>query len=191
MKRKLLNQALLFIICSFVMFGLQSDINAQKRPTRGRPERHRTAHSHLPKNSVRMEVHKHPYYYHHGVFYRQGPHGFVIVRAPVGARIGALPFGYINLNIGGIPYFYFYGTYYRYLPDEQVYVVVENPERGTAEENLMDILYLVDGTTLEGIYLGGTEDIVEFETGGLKQDIPITEIVSISFAPTENENDVD
>ena len=209
MKPKYFHTVLLLIAGSLVMFSLQDDIDAQKRPTREspgkeserkeserresqrreRPERHRTAHSHLPRNAVHMEVHKHPYYYHHGVFYRHGPHGYGIARAPLGARIRVLPFGYINLNIGGVPYFYYYGTYYRYLPDEQVYVVVQNPEAGAQEENGIDTVYLVDGSTLEGIYMGGTEDTVQFETNGMVQDIAVTDIVSITFAPPEDDGD--
>ncbi|MEJ2637233.1 MAG: DUF6515 family protein [Calditrichia bacterium] len=147
MGRKFSNRAFLFIIAGLIIFSLNSEIFAQKRVVKRAPRRHGKAIVKLPQNHTRIVVNKRPYYFHHGVFYRKGSHGYAIVRAPLGARIRALPFGYISLRIGELPFFYYYGTYYRYLPREKVYVVVENPERSSNGNYAADRIYLVDGTT--------------------------------------------
>lgn len=67
------------------------------------------------------------YFYYGGTFYRhrQWPPGYVVVRPPVGAIVGALAFGFTTLVIGGLPYYYYGGVYYRRVPTG--YVVVEPP----------------------------------------------------------------
>ena len=71
----------------------------------------------------------HHYHYHAGVFYRKGPNGFAVVRAPMGAVVARLPAGFLSLVVGGIAYFTFAGVYYRKAPSG--YVVVDVPATQT------------------------------------------------------------
>ncbi len=43
-------------------------------------------------------------YYYQGRYYRHGPHGYVIIPAPVGAVVPDLPTGHRTLVINGITY---------------------------------------------------------------------------------------
>lgn len=79
----------------------------------------------LPAGHHSIWVHKQPYFYHGGVFYRRGPSGFVVVRAPIGAIIANLPLGYRQWVVGGTSYYGSGGVYYRRVPAG--YEVVEAP----------------------------------------------------------------
>ncbi|HKI75119.1 MAG TPA: DUF6515 family protein, partial [Pseudomonadales bacterium] len=89
------------------------------RPPVGRIE-HR-----LPDRHVVINVRRHPYYYYGGTYYDRWNGSFVIINAPIGARIGTLPSGYLSFMIGPTRYFYFGGTYYIHNHDE--YEVVQAP----------------------------------------------------------------
>lgn len=66
------------------------------------------------------------YFYHNGLFFRRGGHGFIIVAPPIGAIVPILPFGYISFTFGpGINYYCSDGVYYRHVPEGYV-VVPEN-----------------------------------------------------------------
>lgn len=79
----------------------------------------------LPQGYTDIVVGRDHYYYHRGVFYRPGPHGYFVVRPPRGVIIRELPPHYARVYIGGA-WFYRYGDTY-YQPTPEGYVVVEPP----------------------------------------------------------------
>ncbi|MFZ5587548.1 MAG: DUF6515 family protein [Thermodesulfobacteriota bacterium] len=79
-----------------------------------------------PHGHVVVRHGSHPYYYHHGYYYRPYPRGgYVVVRPPVGLFIAALPIGFATLTLGGMTYYSYAGVYYRPAPGG--YVVVDPP----------------------------------------------------------------
>jgi len=93
-----------------------------KRPAPGREVRV------LPGGHETVRVGRSFYHYHDGVFYRPfGPDRFVVVGAPLGARVRVLPFGYVSFFIGPRRYFYSNYTYYGWDPRASEYVVVDEP----------------------------------------------------------------
>jgi len=77
----------------------------------------------------------HPYFFHGsnfffagGVWYAPGPGGFVVVGAPIGLAIAALPAFYTTVWLGGSPYYYANDVYYQWAPDQSSYVVVAPPD---------------------------------------------------------------
>ncbi len=55
----------------------------------------------LPRAHSRVKVAGLTYYYHKGIFYRPGPSGYVIVRAPLGAVVPDLPPACKTVRING------------------------------------------------------------------------------------------
>ncbi len=135
----------------------------------------------LPDHHVRVSVGDGSFYFHAGVFYRRAPSGYSIVGGPIGARVKVLPRGHRTLVIGGLDYYFYFGTYYRYLPDERIYVVVSPP----VEMLTTDVIYLLDGESMAGRFVGGSETVVKFEIEGEIHHVPVSEIVSIHFEPPE------
>ena len=87
----------------------------------------------LPKGHTLVRVNRHNYHYHHGVFYRPRSHGsYVVVRAPLGARVRHLPAGYISFLIGPRRHYYVNYTYYLRDRETAEYVVVAEPEGAEA-----------------------------------------------------------
>lgn len=67
------------------------------------------------------------FFFRSGAWYRaQGPE-FVVVRPPVGIRLGILPPSYSTIWIGGTPYYYANSIYYTAVPNTSEYVVVDPP----------------------------------------------------------------
>ncbi len=79
----------------------------------------------LPHGYAEVQVGRERYYYHRGVYYRPGPHGYYVVRAPLGARIRELPPHCSRLYLGGLWYWRYGDVYYRAMNDG--YVVVDAP----------------------------------------------------------------
>ncbi len=79
----------------------------------------------LPHGYVDVVVGREHYYAHRGVFYRRGPHGFVVVRAPRGAVIRALPPHCMVVRVNSVVYYRYGDVYYQAVP--QGYVVVDPP----------------------------------------------------------------
>jgi Ni/Co efflux regulator RcnB len=67
------------------------------------------------------------YFYRGGAFYDRGPGGYVVVTAPIGARITVLPGGYRVIRHHRVRYYFFGGIYYKFVPSEHVYMVVSAP----------------------------------------------------------------
>jgi len=59
------------------------------------------------------------------MFYRSTPAGYVVVPAPMGAVVPALPPGYTIVYMGGMPYYYYGNAYYAAAPNG--YVVTAPP----------------------------------------------------------------
>jgi hypothetical protein len=114
-------------------------------------------------------------------------------RFVVGARYPFLPAGCRFFYVNDYPYWYWDGIYFTYLPHERVYVVVNAPEQVKETEPACqwDKLVLTDGSIVEGIYLGGTDETVKFQVG--KNDIreySRAQIASIVIAPAPQNSPV-
>jgi len=72
------------------------------------------------------------YFFLKGVFYQNGSGGYVVVAAPIGARILSLPAASISLTIGTITYWTYAGVYYQKVPDG--YLVVTQPVQPAAPD---------------------------------------------------------
>jgi hypothetical protein len=79
----------------------------------------------LPHGYLDVVVGRDHYFSHRGVFYRRGPHGMVVVRAPRGAILRALPPHCARVYVNNAVYFRFGDVYYQQVP--QGYVVVDPP----------------------------------------------------------------
>ena len=84
----------------------------------------------LPRGHRAVKVGPRHYHFHKGVFYRPGPGGFVVVAAPVGARVHLLPAAAVMVTIGAIAYWTYAGVYYQKVPDG--YMVVTRPVKPVA-----------------------------------------------------------
>jgi hypothetical protein len=96
--------------------------------------RHGHVISRLPRGYRRAWYQRRPYFYSSGVFYRTGPSGFTVVRAPAGAIVVSLPVGYRRLWIDDTVYYAYGGTFYRRVPSG--YAVVEAPTTIVVEEDV-------------------------------------------------------
>jgi hypothetical protein len=79
----------------------------------------------LPQGAVEVSVGKDRYYVHRGVYYRLGPRGYQVVRAPRGVIVRELPSRYVRLHVGNRIYYRYGDVYYERVPTG--YVVVEPP----------------------------------------------------------------
>ena len=67
------------------------------------------------------------YWYSGGVWYSNGPRGYVVIGAPVGAYVPVLPPYYSTVYFGGVPYYYANDTYYIWSASNNQYEVVDAP----------------------------------------------------------------
>jgi len=81
----------------------------------------------LPTRYYRTYVDQRPYYYYQGVFYEPNPYGYIVVGAPIGARVDRLPYGYASFGLGSRRYYHVNSTYYIYDDRDRDYIVVEKP----------------------------------------------------------------
>lgn len=161
-----------------------TETNAQARREHQRIERRRAVRiEHLPPHYETIVVRKKNYYFHNGFFYGRGPRGYTVIGAPVGARIRILPLGYTMVRFGGLSYYYLNGAYYNYLPSENVYVVVNKPgNTPNIPDNNLDQVKLYDGSVVEGIFQSGTDSTITIKVNSEIREIPISNIISITFA---------
>jgi hypothetical protein len=68
----------------------------------------------LPRGYVTVRYRSTPYYYHHGIWYRPGGSGFVVVRPSIGLFVPVLPPFYTTVWYAGVPHYYADDVYYRY-----------------------------------------------------------------------------
>lgn len=86
----------------------------------------------LPRDNTRVAVRDHAYFYSGGLFYESRGNEFLVVTAPIGARVRALSPGYVRFGMGGRDYFYFNATFWIWDAPSREYVVVEKPNGGDA-----------------------------------------------------------
>jgi len=156
MKRDFLKKKILITgVLSIIMMLQASDADAwwpHKRYER------RYAHPRqvvvLPRKYVTINVAEVPYYYHEGVYYRQGSDGYVMVRAPRGAIVKTLPSRRKVVVIKGRKYYVCDNVYYVQKP--LGYVVVSQPTfndipQATTVSNNDDV-YVVHVPNANGSY---------------------------------------
>jgi len=177
---------IMFMLLGALMIAQSSELLAQRRRDEVRVRGGARVVVNLPRERTRVLVEGREYFYSRGIFYRSGPSGYVVMRGPIGARVRVLPAGFVTLRLGGGPFFFYYGTYYRFDPVRREYIVVPPPPDAPQQQTL-DRINLADGKTVEGTFIGGTKSTVQIEVNGGVQEIPIDQIVSIEFAPPEQE----
>ncbi len=83
----------------------------------------------LPYGSRRIFVRDREYFFYDGYFYQPyGGGGYVIVNAPIGAIVAALPRLHLTMDWLGQPFYVFGNTFYRKHPGG--YIVVPDPGFG-------------------------------------------------------------
>ena len=118
----------------------------------------------IPRDHDRVFVRGRPYVVRGGVFYEQGPRGYVVVVAPLGAELRALPPYASVVRMGRMRYWYFHGAFYQWDGPRRVYVVVAPPPGaevsyvpdGYSEEREGGAtLYIVGGARYRPVVRGG------------------------------------
>jgi hypothetical protein len=71
----------------------------------------------LPDGYRRIGIRGHDFFYYEGVYYDNGPAGYVIVAPPTDASIPDLPLGAETLQVGDTVYYYAAGAFYVQQPD--------------------------------------------------------------------------
>ena len=79
----------------------------------------------LSPKSQTVVVQNATYYYADGVYYQQGPQGYVVIPAPSGAVINDLPPGAVSIVYGGTTYYYSGGVFYS--KKDALFLVVNTP----------------------------------------------------------------
>ncbi len=185
--KKTFLRAVQLLALSAIMAVMSSVVPAKAFAQRMRsaPDRQAAPRMMLPPNHIRVNIGNRPYFFHNGYFYRGWRGRYYMYRPPLGARLPFLPYGFWNFRIGPAMYFYGGGVYYRYIPSENMYVVVPRPNQAPAPPNSdEDILYMTDGKTLSGVFVGANADSIHFQVKDSVQTVPITQVKSISFAPS-------
>ena len=114
----------------------------------------------LPKASISIRLGNINFRYNSGIFYRPHKHGFVVVKAPIGARIKVLPAGYRRIIIGPTVYFVLHDTYYIHDDKHNEYEVVDEPEKYA---EIVQDSYLKLGTIIKQLPAGSEVEYVNGE----------------------------
>ena len=149
--RKILLPLLLVLV--FSTFGFTQTATADRGGPRGGPEfrggherhedfYHRPFHyyPYLPLGYLTLRIADMLYYYSEGSYYQYTPSGYVIVSAPSGAVVPALPPYYRQIPYGGKTYFFYNNAYYVQEPTgytvvtPPLQVVTQNPPAVEAPE---------------------------------------------------------
>ena len=126
----------------------------------------------LPNGLVTLNHKGARLHYHNGVFYKaKGAASFVVVKAPVGLRVKALPPGHKKIVHGKRHYLYHYGTFYTKTGANEEYEVVE-PPLGAEVESIPDGYNMEE---IDGVTYYTLEDIKYMEKE--KEGKPVYEIV--------------
>jgi hypothetical protein len=100
----------------------------------------------LPDGYRSIGVHGHTCFYYEGVFYDDGPSGYVCIAPPVDADVPDLPPGAETVEVNGMIYYYAAGTFYVQQPDGS-YIVVPAPLGVTVAELPPDaVSVVINGT---------------------------------------------
>lgn len=86
-----------------------------------------SVHRSLPAEAFALSIGGAALFYHMGVYYRHSHDGYVVVQAPLGARVRILPESCSTLSIDGRRYYDCDDVYYE--PDGDEYIVIERPIR--------------------------------------------------------------
>ncbi|MDP8287296.1 MAG: hypothetical protein RAP03_11500 [Candidatus Electryonea clarkiae] len=165
--------------------------SVRKPPNRGRGKPHRNAPRllHLPDGYNSFHYNGHEYFHHRGVYYRHGLDGYYVSHAPIGYYVTYLPYGCYNFWYHDMWYYHYYGAYYWYDDVLEVYIIIENPvpedepdKPDIPGSSIFDVVQIFDGSTVEGYFVGGTNSTVLFQAIGDTLEIPISNIISITFA---------
>jgi hypothetical protein len=81
----------------------------------------------LPREAIVVRSGPTRYWFHGGVWYRPQHGRYVVVGAPIGVFVPALPAFYTTLVLGGATYFYANDTYYAWRAAQHQYEVVAAP----------------------------------------------------------------
>ncbi len=139
----------------------------------------------IPPNHEKVFVGGRPYFYHNGYFYRGWGGRYTLFYPPIGARLRFLPYGFWSFYVGPNLYYYGGGAYFQYYPDQRIYVVVPKPnDAPAAPSGNEDVMNLTDGSTLTGVFVGATPDTIRFQVKDDIKNIPITQVKSVTFAPS-------
>jgi uncharacterized protein YgiM (DUF1202 family) len=79
----------------------------------------------LPAEAFALSIAGAAFFYHMGVYYRHTHDGYVVVQAPLGARVRILPDNCSTLYLDGRRYYDCDEVYYE--PDGDEYIVIERP----------------------------------------------------------------
>jgi hypothetical protein len=187
---------LVLALISTSVFLLSMETSAQIRQRNRESVQQRTVVRNVPRrvtvrsvrplqNYAKGSVAGRNYFYRGGAFYRRDRSGYHVIVAPFGARVAFLPPGYRMFRFGALDYYYFNGIYYNYLPDQNVYVVVQKPANVNNAETLkLDQIKLYDGSILNGVFQGATDSTVTLLVNDENRVLNIGDIISIQFAPT-------
>jgi hypothetical protein len=94
------------------------DVATERRQTYFWSDYHKDMHvDRLPDGYRRIGVRGHDYFYFGGVFYDNGPSGYVVVPPPMDAEIPELPPGEETVVVGNTIYYYVAGAFYLQQPD--------------------------------------------------------------------------
>jgi len=109
----------------------------------------------LPDGFHRIAVRGHPYFYFEGLFYDEGPSGYIIIAPPIDAEIAELPPAVETVLLGDTVYYYAAGAFYIQQADGS-YIVVAPPMGVTVSMLPPDAVAVVfNGATYyqaDGIY---------------------------------------
>lgn len=83
------------------------------------------------------------YYYDDGIFYRRYSDRYVVIPAPIGAVVSALPYGCSTVIIGGVTYYKNNGIYYR-ATASGYYEVVPEPRTTISYQTSKEKLGIAD-----------------------------------------------
>jgi len=86
----------------------------------------------LPGSYLRIVLGDDLFFYGEGVYFRPYRSGYVVVGAPIGARVRHLPAGSVAFVLGPRRYFHVNATYYLWDDRDAAYVVVDKPRGADA-----------------------------------------------------------
>jgi len=99
-----------------------------------------------PHSGHEVEHEHEHFWYDRGQWYRRDGEGWLVVGAPVGAFVAALPPFYTTVWFGGVPYYYADDAYYTWSGDHNEYEVVAPPagieNAGTTEVPAGDSVFI-------------------------------------------------
>lgn len=117
-------RTIIVVVIVSLFFGQNTAQALPRRHPATPPARHARVITHLPAGYLALQLAGALFYYSHGVFYKKGSSGYVVVNAPIGVTIPSLHPGYTTLLTGGNRiYFVNDSTYYQKVPAGYIVVV--------------------------------------------------------------------